>query len=144
VPGARELVATLAAEGREVHVVSGGLRQAVLPLAADLGIGSGHVHAVPVRLDNGGLYAGWDHAAPTARSGGKAEVVRRLAGGSRAVLVGDGVTDLEARTAGALVIGFGGVALRERVRAEADAFVAGRSLSPVLAIIHAWESVEAP
>ena len=144
VPGARELVAALAAEGRDVHIVSGGVRQAVLPLAAALGLAPERVHAVAVHLDGAGRFAGWDTTAPTARSGGKADVVRTIARGRPVVLVGDGVTDLEAQAAGARVIGFGGVAARERVRVGADAYVTDASLLPVLAIIHAWEAAAAP
>ena len=53
-----------------------------------------------------------------------------LSGEGRSVaLIGDGATDIEARAAGAFVIGFGGVVVRENVRSEADVFVAGPSLA---------------
>jgi phosphoserine phosphatase len=140
VEGARELVTALAADGREIHVVSGGVRRPVARLARELGLGDDRVHAVAVRLDAHGRYDGWDQGAPTARSGGKAEVVGRIAAGRPAVMVGDGVTDLEARAAGARVIGFGGVAVRPKVRDGADAWVAGPSLLPVLDVIRGWDA----
>ncbi len=139
VPGVRELVAALAAEGREVHIVSGGLRQPVVVLAEALGLPADRVHAVTVDLDELGRYRGWDREAPTARSGGKAEVVARLAAGRPVVMVGDGITDLETQAAGARVIGFGGVAVRAAVREGADAWVAGPSLLPVGAIVAGWD-----
>lgn len=139
VPGAREVVAALLAEGREVHIISGGLRQPVESLAAALGLPPEQVHAVTVQLDEHGRYAGWDHEAPTARSGGKAEVLTALAGGRPAVMVGDGITDLEAQTVGARVIGFGGVVVRAKVRQRADAWVAGPSLAGVLDFVRAWD-----
>ncbi|HPF70236.1 MAG TPA: HAD-IB family phosphatase [Candidatus Krumholzibacteria bacterium] len=139
VAGADRVVRALAAEGREVHVVSGGVRQPVVRLAAALGIDASRVHAVDVRLDAHGRYAGWDQDAPTARGGGKAAVVGAIAAGRPAVMVGDGVTDLEARASGARVIGFGGVAVRRRVRDEADAWVAGPSLDGVLDVIRNWD-----
>jgi len=139
VPDAARLVAALLAEGRQVHVVSGGLRPPVVALAADLGLGPDRVHAVDVRLDAQGGYLGFDEQAPTARGGGKATVMAELAAGRPAVLVGDGVTDLEARGPGIRVVGFGGVAVREAVREGADAWVAGPSLWPVLAVVHGWD-----
>ena len=41
--------------------------------------------------------------------------------------VGDGVTDLAARSSGAYVVGFGGVAHRKVMAEGADAFVADES-----------------
>ncbi len=139
VPGAREVCRTLSAEGREVHIVSGGLLQPVLDLARLLGVGPDRVHAVPALLDAAGCYAGFDAQAATARAGGKAEVISKIRHDRGAVMVGDGITDLEARDAGALVIGFGGVAVREVVREGADAWVAGPSLLDVLEVIAGWE-----
>jgi phosphoserine phosphatase len=43
--------------------------------------------------------------------------------GQPLVMVGDGVTDIEARPPADLAIGFGGVVVRPRVQAEADWFV---------------------
>ena len=141
VPGAREVVAALLGEGREVHIISGGLRQPVESLAAALGLTPQQVHAVSVQLDEHGRYVGWDKDAPTARSGGKAEVLAALAGGRPAVMVGDGITDLEARTCGARVIGFGGVAVRAKVRERADAWVAGPSLLQVLEAVRKFDEL---
>jgi phosphoserine phosphatase len=50
----------------------------------------------------------------------------------RTMLVGDGVTDLEARDAVKLFVGFGGVVPRDRVAAEADVFISANSLAPVV------------
>lgn len=48
------------------------------------------------------------------------------------MLVGDGVSDLAARSVVDLVIGFGGVATRQRLMTEADVFIKSNSLAPVL------------
>lgn len=138
VSGARELVDTLQGEGREVRIVSGGLLQPVVLLGRFLGLPAGHVHAVPVRLDEDGQYTGFDNAPP-ARVGGKADLVEKLAAGRATVMVGDGVTDLETKSAGARVVGFGGVAVREVVRTGADVWVPGPSLLDVLDAIHQWD-----
>lgn len=136
VPGAAETLATLHARGWQVHVVSGGIRQGVLALAEHLGVPGERVHAVDLRFDANGHYAGFDEASPLARSGGKAEICRLvLRQAESAVMVGDGVTDLEAAQAGAVVIGFGGVVRRERVAAQAHHFVDSPDLRGVLALL---------
>ncbi|MDJ0511919.1 MAG: HAD-IB family phosphatase [Methyloceanibacter sp.] len=133
VQGAPEAVSRLREAGKDVHIISGGLRQAILPLAASLKVSDDNVHAVDVVFDNDGAYAGFDQASPLARPGGKAEVCRALSRTGRSLaLVGDGATDIEARAAGALIVGFGGVVVRDNVKTAADIFVAGPSLTAVV------------
>lgn len=113
-PHAVELVAALHALGKRVYVVSGGLRTPVAHLAAHLRIPDERVHAVAIHHDDAGAYADFDRESPLARSGGKPEIVREL-GERRAVLVGDGTSDLEAAPFLARFIGFGGVKARPAV-----------------------------
>jgi phosphoserine phosphatase len=98
VPGAAETIATLQSAGADVHLVTGGLAQAIAPLAERLGIAPRAVHAVPLTFDDQGCYSGFDRLNPLARSGGKELVVRDILARSKgkAAFVGDGVTDLEA------------------------------------------------
>ncbi|ELR18957.1 pxPhosphoserine phosphatase, partial [Acanthamoeba castellanii str. Neff] len=80
-----------------------------------------------------GEYAGFDEREPTSETGGKAraiEGIRQQHGFSSVVMVGDGVTDLEAKGPADMVIGFGGNVVRERVAQEADWFV--RSFAELL------------
>ncbi|MBT9517186.1 MAG: HAD-IB family phosphatase [Methyloversatilis discipulorum] len=136
VEGAAEAIAALGALGWQVHVVSGGIRQAVLAIARFLGVPDERVHAVDLRFDANGHYAGFDPESPLARSGGKAEIVRRVgAGAERVVMVGDGITDLEAAEAGALVIGFGGVVRREIVASRASHFIDQADLREVVRLL---------
>ncbi len=140
VDGAHHVIATLQVTGRAVHIVSGGVLQALHVLAEELKITRSHVVGVPVTLSDDGTYIGYDATAPTSRSGGKTEVIRGItANGRRAVMIGDGVTDLEAQSLGIPVIGFGGVVIREAVKAQADAWVNGPSLLGVLATIERLE-----
>ncbi len=136
VEGARETVVAFHALGKQVHIISGGIRQAVLALGQALAIPEARVHAVGLSFDAAGAYAGFDEISPLSRSGGKARVCRQvLANGLSAALVGDGITDLEAASAGVFVVGFGGVARREAVAREAHLFVDGPSLLTVLDVI---------
>lgn len=141
VEGAEELVAELIKQGKEVHIISGGLRHAVLKVGELLKIPDTQIHAVDIFFDEAGNYAGFDQESPLARAGGKAEVCRQIlgddfeAGGSKAALIGDGITDLEAAEAGVYVIGFGGVARREAVVQGASAYIDGPGLSAALALL---------
>lgn len=136
VPGAREAIAELQQQQKQVHIISGGLRQAILPLAEFLGVPAEQVHAVDIEFTDTGEYRGFSEASPLAYSGGKAEVCRQLNhGAGKLVMVGDGKTDLEAKQAGAVVIGFGGVVARDAVKDQADYFVQEASLHAVLPYI---------
>ena len=50
-------------------------------------------------------------------------------------MVGDGVSDLEAKPVVDLFIGFGGVGVRERVRAEADVYIEEPRLGSIVKIL---------
>jgi phosphoserine phosphatase len=135
VDGAKEVFSTLLAQGKQLHIISGGLRQAILPLAAYLGIPESHVHAVDIYFNADGSYQDYEQQSPLARTGGKADIVATLKGQQSIAVVGDGKTDMEAKQAGAFVIGFGGVVDRAIVREQADIYVADANLTAVLAHI---------
>lgn len=134
VDGAEETLAALKSAGADVHLVTAGIAQAIAPLAEKLNVAPRAVHAVPLRFDEAGNYLDFDRRSLLARPGGKELVVRailtRAKGGS--AFVGDGITDLETRPVVDLFIGFGGVAVRERVREAAPVYVAEPSLRAVL------------
>ena len=134
VPGAAETIRTLREGGVTVHLVTAGIEQAILPLARHLGIDERLVHAVRLQFDDGGAYRDFDRRSFLARPGGKELVVHDVLARSkgRAAFVGDGVSDLEARGAVDLFIGFGGVAVRPRVRDNADVYVTEADLRAVL------------
>lgn len=137
IPDAPEVVATLQEAGVEVLIVSAGIRQAILPLAERLGIPSRAVHAVDLVFDDGGSYVDFDRRSPLTRSGGKEIVVMNVRSRTKgkAAFVGDGVTDLEAKPAVNLFIGFGGVRQREQVRAGADVFIEEPRLGRVVDLV---------
>ena len=136
VDGVQEVFATLLSQGKAVHIISGGLRQAILPLARLLNLPESHVHAVDIHFHEDGSYQGFDDNSPLARSGGKHEICKRLLQGkSSLVLIGDGKTDMEAKQPGVTVIGFGGVCDRAVVRDMADTFVEKADLTAILPFI---------
>jgi phosphoserine phosphatase len=98
-PGAAESLAKLTNAGVRVVLVTGGLREAILPLAEALGLPEGAVNAVSLYFGDSGEYGGFDDQSPLTRNGGKVEVVRSLGLERPTLGVGDGITDLELRTA---------------------------------------------
>jgi phosphoserine phosphatase len=153
VPDAAEVLRALQTAGREVFIVSGGLLEAVQPFGEWLGVPPEHIRAVNVRYNSlSGQW--WDYQqdrwgtrpdveyldpadTPLIETHGKIQVIQELRAGrsGRAILVGDGVSDLLACTAVDLMVGFGGVVVRERVAAEADVFIKSNSLAPVLPLV---------
>lgn len=119
-PGAAEAIAQLRAAGVELGVVSGGLRDAILPLAVRLGIPAARVRAVELRFDASGAYADYERDSPLATQQGKHAAVASLALPTPVLGVGDGATDLAMRPAVAAVAAFTGFVRREPVVQGAD------------------------
>jgi phosphoserine phosphatase len=136
VPDAREVVGALLAEGVDVRIVSGGLLPAVRAVGRELGLEDGAIAAVDLCFDEAGGYAGFDDECPLAYSGGKREQLLRWLPALPApvMMVGDGVTDLEARPPADLFVAYAGVVARPAVIAEADVVVRSRSLAPILTL----------
>lgn len=150
VPDAVEVMKALRWAGRELFIVSGGLAGAVQPFGQWLGLPAQNIRAVEVRY-NALSGEWWDYQrdrwgarpdveymdpdqTPLIETHGKINVIRELrrSHSGRAMLVGDGVSDLVARPAVDLMVGFGGVVRRERVAAAADVFIQANSLAPIL------------
>src|SRR5947209_1066028 len=122
VDGAKETIAALQDNG-VVHLVTAGIEQAMRPLADALNVRN--VHAVKLTFDANGNYADFDRRTFLTRTGGKELVVRDIRARShgKAAFIGDGISDLEAKPAIDLFIGFGGVVVRPRVKENADLYV---------------------
>ncbi len=119
--GARALCSVLAANGSEVTLLSGGLRDAILPLADYLEIPASRVHAVRVRFDENGAYHALDGEQPLATQRGKPMTLHALKLSRPLVMVGDGSTDAAVRGVSDSFIAYTGVARRANVVAVADA-----------------------
>lgn len=122
--GAREVVYRLQEAGVAVHLVSGGLREGILPFAEWLRIPAARVHAVAVHLSKDGSYQGWETRSPLATAAGKGVVVRDLSLTTPILAVGDGATDLSIKAVGATFAAYTGFVRREAVVEQADLVVA--------------------
>jgi len=137
-PGIQNVVRQFHVLGKDVYLVSGGFFNMIEPVAEALDIPTDRVYANTILFDDEGNYKGFDRKAPTSRSGGKPAVlrqVRRKEGYKTMVMIGDGATDLDARTKGPAkaFIGYGGVTAREKVKDGSDWFI--YSFKEILAIL---------
>jgi phosphoserine phosphatase len=124
VPGAVEAVRAAVAAGWTPVILSGGFAPLIRPLAAALGIR--HVEAVPLEFHADGSYAGYGTDYPTTRNGGKPEIIRQWKQAllpEAVVMVGDGVSDLEAKAEVDCFVGFGGVVARDAVEKGSDVWL---------------------
>lgn len=159
VPDAKDAIAALRFAGCRVYIVSGGLLPAVQDFARSLGLPRQYVRAVPIEFDQlAGQWWRYDQhqyggnpderylafaPTPLTETQGKRTIIAEISGGEkRTVLVGDGVTDLEARDAVKLFVGFGGVVRRERVAAEAAVFIESKSLASIVPLALSKEQID--
>jgi phosphoserine phosphatase len=119
-PGARETLAELREHGVELVLVSGGLREAILPLAKELGIREDRVHAVSVFFGSDGEYTGFDERSLMTRQNGKRATVKEMALKGPVLAVGDGMTDCEIRPVVDGFAAFTGFMKRDPVIERAD------------------------
>lgn len=152
VEDAKEVISALHHLGHKVYIISGGLAEPVEEFGVSLGVPRQHIRAVNVGydklagrwweasqpfLDESGheKYRDFEEGALTV-SDGKAQIVKELIGdqNGRAILIGDGSSDLLASRAVNLFVGYGGVVARQRVREEAPLFLHSPSLAPFLVI----------
>lgn len=149
VEDAAALITTLQFLGHQVYIISGGLAEPVIEFGLYLGVPRENIRAVGVEYNQltgdwwqllpdttpGGRYLSYEQGSLTI-SDGKAQVVQELMAGKRgrALLIGDGTSDLLAARALDLFVGYGGVVTRPRVQQEAPIFIQTASLAPLLAI----------
>lgn len=119
-PRVRETLAELRARGVGLVMVSGGLREAILPLAKELGVDEQSVHAVSVFFDEDGNYAGFDERSLLTRQDGKRTTVRDMGLRGPILAVGDGMTDCEIKPVIDSFAAFTGFIRREPVVERAD------------------------
>lgn len=138
-PNAKRAIHAARSAGWLPVIVSGGFTQAILPLAAHLEIE--RVEAVRLEFDATGAFTGFAPESPTARTRGKNIVAQQLIaefGARKSIMIGDGASDLEVRGDVDFVVGFGGFAVREKVKQGADAFIL--SFSELPSLLERWDA----
>jgi phosphoserine phosphatase len=123
-PGCNEALRDLRARGVRAVLISGGIRQAIEPMALSLGFAANDLHAVTLLFDSAGEYAAFDAASPLTTQMGKPTVLESLALPRPILAVGDGATDLIMRPPADVFAAFTGFARREPVCRQADVALA--------------------
>lgn len=162
VEDAAALVTALQFLGKQVFIISGGLIDAVRGFGRRLGVHPAQVRAVELEYNElSGEW--WRYHEPRAQqsktyldysqgpltiSSGKSKIISELAGDSpgRRMMIGDGTSDLATKGIVDLFVGYGGVASRAKVKAEADVFIETASLAAILPLAggrQGWQSARA-
>ena len=105
-----------------IHIISGGFRECIVPIAEMLGIDAKHIYANTFVYNAEGHVTGVDEKNLLAQANGKARQAHALALSSDIIIIGDGMTDFEMKTAypKAKFIYFAEHVRRERVMRLAD------------------------
>jgi phosphoserine phosphatase len=160
-PGTKEIIRMLKNQGINIYIVSGGYDLPLHILADYLDIPRRNVYANKLLFTKDGEYKAIDKSIPLWKKGGKKEVInsichsgkqrlhqnqtldkkdRRFPLGDdkgengKTILVGNGVTDAQAKRAVDIFIGFGGVKKRDAVKKEAHIYLETPTLAPLLHI----------
>jgi phosphoserine phosphatase len=108
-PHAFDVIRVLQLQGIQPLIISGGIRQAIVPVAALMGVSEEHVYANTLIPDEDGFYTRYDTTTPLAQ-GRKdllvADIRRQRNFVGRLAMVGDGHMDMRAITGSGIKIGF--------------------------------------
>lgn len=150
IPDAMEVIAALQGLGTEVFIVSGGLIEPVRDFGVWLGVPRENIFAVNMEYDQlagkwwrywalpGGNNPRANYLAiepnPLTGTLGKNQIISRIRAmrTGRVLMVGDGLSDLEAAVDVDLFIGFGGAVFRKRIAEESPIYIHSLTLAPLL------------
>ncbi len=150
IPDAMETIAALQAAGVKVFIVSGGLIEPVRDFGVWLGVPFEHIFAVNMEYDQlAGQWwryweqpGGWNPRAqymavetnPLTSTGGKNRIVAQIREEhrGRALLIGDGLSDMEVVHDVDLFVGFGGAVFRQRIADQSPVYIRTLTLAPIL------------
>ena len=123
-PGAADAIDAMRNAGARVALVSGGIREAIAPVARTLGFDGADLHAVSLRFDDAGNYLDFDRSSPLTTQPGKPVLVRALIEEGRlprpVLAVGDGATDAKLVGVVNKFLAYTGFARRANVVSVAD------------------------
>lgn len=123
-PGAAEAIGAMREAGARLALVSGGIREAIIPVALSVGFDTADVHAVSLRFDPAGNYLDFDRSSPLTTQPGKPVLVNALIEKGQlprpALAVGDGATDAKLVGVVNRFLAYTGFARRANVVSVAD------------------------
>lgn len=132
---AKSVIRKLQVMGKKVYIVTGAYEIAVKKFATYLGVPKTNVFAVKLKFGKNEDLLSYDVKNPLIKNKGKREILQELRKFGSLIFIGDGATDLEAKDAANLFVGFGGVICRTIVREKADVFINLKTLTPILPLV---------
>jgi phosphoserine phosphatase len=153
IPDAAALIEALQSLGTAVYIVSGGLIEPVRDFGVWLGVPRENIYAVNMEYDQlaGKWWRYWElpgganpqanylavEPNPLTGTLGKNQIIAQIRAekAGRAVMIGDGLSDLEVAVDVDLFVGFGGAVHRQRVAAEAPVYIHAPTLAPLLPLV---------
>ncbi|MCP4474112.1 MAG: HAD-IB family phosphatase [Gammaproteobacteria bacterium] len=143
VPDLEAVLALMQRLGKEVYIVSAGLKQAVDIFADKLNIKRENIFAVAAEFDESGHYHDFDHQSPLIEIQGKYEVVKQIQAQHPHILhVGDGMNDYSTFDLVTRFIGYGGVFYRQRMAELCDFYIGTDSMATILPLALRCEELE--
>lgn len=132
-PGAKETIKILKDNSINVWILTGNFQPAVGMLADFLDINPNNVITNQIFFNKDKSYLNFDLDNPLSNNGGKLATIKKYKSKmKRTVLIGDGSTDLEAKDAVDLFIGFGGVVYRPNVKEKSDIYIIEKNLFAII------------
>ncbi|MEJ2050666.1 MAG: HAD-IB family phosphatase [Calditrichota bacterium] len=132
VPGAVQVCEMLHGLGKEIYILSGGIRNAIEPIGKSLRISPDHIFGVEVYFDPEGRFIGYDSNSPLTDIIGKKEIILNLTPSSPVAFIGDGTNDVAAREVVDKFIGYGGATYRPPIEEASDTYISDPDLTSVL------------
>eukprot|EP01067_Filipodium_phascolosomae_P002789 Filipodium_phascolosomae@DN2490_c0_g1_i4.p1 len=120
--GIKSVIDSCHKAGVPTFLLSGGLTSIIQNVGKKLNIPDDNIMANKLIFDSNGMFSDYDALNLMAQSNGKALAIQTLIDKhhlQKVVMVGDGVTDLQAKPPASVFIGFGG----NKVKREADWFI---------------------
>lgn len=115
---------------KNIYLVSGGFEPLIFPSAKILNIPLTNVIANKfIHNPESGEYLSFDKSSFTSKSGGKRNALNYIQqihsndDNKSMIMIGDGVTDLEAKPPADIFIGYGGVTERQIVKEKSDYYI---------------------
>ncbi|MBT5016549.1 HAD-IB family phosphatase [Candidatus Peregrinibacteria bacterium] len=134
-PGTKKLINLFKSNQREVYIVSGGFKTAILPFAKHLGIPPENVFANEIIFDQKGQFEKLNTKNILIHTNGKAQFMRShriLNPHKKTVFIGDGITDLATKPFVDRFIGFGSTQSRPEVKNQSPYFFQENNLLKLL------------
>jgi len=109
----------------DIYIISGGLRQLILPITRTLNIPDNNVYANTILFDDRGEYNGIQHGILSKNHGKKTQIIelKNKYQYESIIMIGDGQTDLETKSVVDAFIGYGGVVERPYIKTNCEYYI---------------------